>query len=405
MAVHMDSLAKIIGAATLQSTVQYRKHPYGKKGIREFLRDVMAMANAAVKGKRYIVIGAEIDRNGRPRFRSVNPEDFALRPDYQVIASEFIEPPIRIHYRSQTIDEKRIGIFEIGGCQDRPYMMRIDHSELLRRGDAYMRINDTAVKMGRRQLQLLFEKKFQDSVSSACIEIGFAGEIIYKDRILPTCDLSMLPSEVAGSKLKQMIEIRKRSNSSGATSMMARLTHARLYGSDIPYEDRSSEELFSEMRQLGEQYRDQDEYFLFEEQANDVQIVICNQGDEAIRDASLAVLIPNHEAVFVASHLPKSSRNGQLVDRDRAEQRDYPPVSVRNNAINVSVQLGDIPPGAPVAAFKVPLRLCVGDALAGKKLGVRYSLYAQNLRTPARGRLRLLLQRSSSATARRAGSL
>ena len=86
MAVHMDSLAKIIGAATLQSTVQYRKHPYGKKGIREFLRDVMAMANAAVKGKRYIVIGAEIDRNGRPRFRSVNPEDFALRPDYQVIA-------------------------------------------------------------------------------------------------------------------------------------------------------------------------------------------------------------------------------------------------------------------------------------------------------------------------------
>ena len=59
-------------------------------------------------------------------------------------------------------------------------MMRIDYSEKLRRGDAYMRVNDAAIKMGRRQLSDLFERKFRDSVSAGDIEIGFPGEIIHK---------------------------------------------------------------------------------------------------------------------------------------------------------------------------------------------------------------------------------
>ena len=53
-------------------------------------------------------------------------------------------------------------------------MMRIDHSQTLRRGDAYMRVNNAAIKMGRRQLMELFEKKFRDSVSAGDLEIEFA---------------------------------------------------------------------------------------------------------------------------------------------------------------------------------------------------------------------------------------
>jgi len=64
-------------------------------------------------------------------------------------------------------------------------MMRIDHSETLRRGDAFVRVKDTAIKLGRTQLQRLFEKKFHDAAAEKRIEIGFAGEIIHKDRSGP----------------------------------------------------------------------------------------------------------------------------------------------------------------------------------------------------------------------------
>ena len=50
------------------------------------------------------------------------------------------------------------------------------------------------------------------------------------------------------------------------------------------------------------------------------------------------------------------------------------------------------PTDAPVEVFETPLRLCIGRELAGRKLGIRYSLMASNLRQPAKGRLRLMFE-------------
>ena len=270
-------------------------------------------------------------------------------------------------------------------------MMRVDFSETLRRGDAYVRVNKSAVKMGRRQLQTLFEKKFKDSVSSSNIEIGFPGEIIHKDHTLPTCSLVELPSAVASSKLNELIEANERVQEQAANTMVARLTHARLFGSDSPYEERSTEEIMEEMKQLKKQYRDHDDHFLFEENKNDLQLVVFNQGEEPIRGASLTLVLPNHEVFYVATQLPKLPKGRNFVERLPAEQADYPAVNLRDDSIHVSVKLGDIEPGEPTDVFFTPLRVCVGDKLKGRRLGIQYSLFAQNLRSPAHGKLRLLL--------------
>jgi hypothetical protein len=269
-------------------------------------------------------------------------------------------------------------------------MMRIDHSESLRRGDAYQRVKNAAVKMGRRQLQSMFEAKFRESVSSANIEIGFPGEIIHKDHRVDVCDLSDLPSAIAGSKLRQLIEIKDGISMAGSSTMVARLTHARLFGTDSPYEERSKEELVEEMHQIERQYQNQDEHFLFEEHARQVQIVVYNQGDETIRDASLSIVMPNHAEFYVARSLPMIPNDDKFVARSADEQADYPSVSMADDAVQVSSKLGDIPPGEFVDVFEVPLRLCVGAGLQGKRFGMQYSLFAQNLRAPAKGKLRLL---------------
>ena len=271
-------------------------------------------------------------------------------------------------------------------------MMRIDFSETLRRGDAYVRAKDSAMKMGRRQLADLFERKFRDAVSASDIEIGFPGEIIHKDLALRTCDLSQLPSAEAGKKLKQLIEIQSGAKHSGSTTVMARLTHARLFGADDPYVDRSPDQLVQEMQELRHKFREQDGHFLYESRSERVQIVVYNQGDEPIIDASLSLVMPNHNEFYVADTLPRVPSKDGFADRTPDEIAAYPSVVLSDDSVQVTCKIGDIPVSEPVDVFISPLRVCAGADLKGKRFGIRYSLHGQNLRSPASGKLRLLFR-------------
>jgi hypothetical protein len=389
----MDNLLKIARTATPGTGIQFRKEKYGSDGIRSFLRDVLALANAEAEGARYIIVGADFDSKGRKTVHTIDAEDFSGKPSYQALANEYIEPPIRIRYKPVSIDGKRVGVFEIGDTQDRPYMMRIDYSERLRRGDAYVRSKTNTMKMGRRQLSELFEKKFRDSVSADDLEIGFAGEIIHKDLTLNCCDLSQLPSAEASKKLNQLIDIQLNSQQSGSTTVMARLTHARLFGANNPYVDRSPEQLLLEINELRAKYRDHDNHFLFESRGEKVQMVVYNQGNEPIIDASLSLVMPNHNAFYVADSLPKVKGRAGFANRSPDEIAAYPSVTLKDDSIHINRKIGDIPVGEPLEVFEAPLRLCIGDDLGGKRFGIRYSLHAQNLRSPAKGQLKIMFRR------------
>jgi len=379
----------MVVAATPSTVVQLRRDAYGSTDTGRFLRDVLAMANASVAGPRYIIVGAEADARGGKRLHGVPAQDFEGKPSYQGLVAEFIEPPIRVRYRPVIVEGICVGVFEIPDCHDKPYMMRIDHSETLRRGDAYARQRDTTVKLGRRQLQELFARKFRDAVSAERIEIGFPGDIIHKTLRMRSADLAGLPSAVASAKLKQLLEVRQISAESSSNTMVARLTHARLFGSDRPYESRSPSELMQEMAEIQRKYRDEDEHYLFEENASELQVVVYNQGDDALRDVSLSLIMPNHNSFHVASRLPQLLRDGRFVERSSTEQADYPAVSLRDDSALVTSTLGEIGADTLVEAFTLPLRVCVGHGLEGRRLGIRYSLQAANLRHPARGTLRL----------------
>jgi hypothetical protein len=385
----MDHLLNIARSGTPDSGVQFRSHAYGNDGVRSFLRDVLALANASVEGPRYIVVGVYFDEKGRKIKHAIDADDFAGKPSYQSLANEYIEPAVRIRYKPVSFDGTRVGVFEVGDCQDQPYMMRIDFDERLRRGDAYKRVNDAAIKMGRRQLMELFERKFRDSVSAGDIEVGFPGEIIHKERSIATCDLSQMPSALASQKLEEMLQIRRMSRSSGSTTMVARLTHARLYGTEAPYVDRSPDDILAELKEIRIKYRNQDNHFLFNDRAQELQLVIFNQGEDPINDASLSLALPNHTDFYVADTLPRRLVNDRFVDRSPDEIASYPAVSLKDSAIQVNCAVGDIPAGEPVNAFAVPLRLCVGSALRGRKFGLRYAVHGQNLRAPAEGQLKL----------------
>ncbi len=386
----MNRMAHIVQSEAPSDAAQFRKRAYGKGGLRDFLRDVLAIANASVEGHRYIVVGIEFDTQGRKRVHGVKRDDFSGKPAYTSLVNDYIEPPIHVRYEAVTVDDKQVGVFEIGDCDDRPYMMRVDHSETLRRGDAYLRVNNEAVKMGRRQLLALFEQRFQESVSAASIEVGFPGEIIHKKLKVPTCKLNKMPSAIAAAKLQELIDAKNQVHTSLVSTIVARLTHARLFGSDSPYEHRTVEELMAEMQQLKSQYRDHDDHYLYEQNATPLQLVVYNQGGEALRDAKYSLLLPVHDAFCVAGRLPKLRRDSSFAERTPREQSEYPVVTRRENAIRVTGSIDEVPAGEPVELLQTPLRICIGDALKGRRIGIQYQLSAANLRAPAKGTLRLL---------------
>ena len=107
--------------------------------------------------------------------------------------------------------------------------------------------------------------------------------------------------------------------------MVARLTHARLCGTDDPYEHRSPDEIMVELSEIRAKYSNQDNNFLFQDRTQELPLVGYNHGHDALVDASVTLALPNYNSFYVA------------------------------------------------------------DDLSGRRFGLRYALQAQDLRAPARG--------------------
>ncbi len=396
----MDRLAKLVRTAAPSTGIAFRARPYGRDGQRDFLRDVIAMANAPVEGPRHIVTGIDTGSGGRKIPTGIAAETLDEDAACVALVAEFVEPPVKIGYHLTSVDGAAVGVFEIADCRDRPYMMRRDFSETLRRGDAYVRTAETAVKLGRSQLASLFEQKFRAALSRDQIEVGFAGDILHKSLDIETADLDGLPSARAAAKLRQMAAIRSRARTRGSTTLIARLTHARLFGADDPYEDRPLDELEDEIRAIEADYRTDDDYFLFAERGQSLQLAVLNQGDETVRDASLAIALPASAGFHVADRPAPRRDDGEFSPACAEDAARYPSVSRRKNGVRVAVSIGDLPPGEIVRVFDHPLRIAAHTALAGRRFALQYSLLASNLGGPAEGKLRLRLVRQRE---RRAG--
>lgn len=365
-----------------------RKH-YGAGSIASFLRDVVALANSPAEGPRYLVVGVAVDEAGRRRYRDVPAADFSGDPPYVKLVGEYVEPALRLRYEPATINGVRVGVFEIDACHDQPYMLRVDHCERLRRGDAWAFAGGRATRLGRSQLQRMFEAHFRDAVSADRIEVGFPGDIVHKELDVATIDLEQRPSELARAKLKHVANVKRKSQGTGATTMLARLTHARLFGTEATYEDASPTDLLASGERTGDDYRGHDEHFMFELHGHRLQLVVANHGSEPLTGASLSLAMPTHRALFVADRLPPLVRDGEVVERGMLEADAYPGVVLREDAIRIAIPLGDIAPGAPFAVFDSPPRLAAGSALADRRLALRYTLTASNLRLPVKGKLRI----------------
>ena len=107
-------------------------------------------------------------------------------------------------------------------------------------------------------------------------------------------------------------------------------------------------------------------------------------------DASLSIVLQNNNALHVEDRLHNVPTKNGFIERTPEEIAAYPSVSLKDDSVHITSKVGDIPVGEPVEIFSAPLRICAGQELRGKRFGMRFALHGQNLRAPAKGKLRLM---------------
>lgn len=387
----MKTLENIIKEGQESALVLFRRGAYTKQSQEDLLRDVMSLANAKVEGQRVIILGAEAGEFGATVF-NIPREVIDGTHRYHGVIRDFIEPPLNMRAQSLTVDGKQLVAVILEDCEDKPYMMRADHSSRLRRGDAWIRVKTENQRMGRRQLEAVFANRFAEALFTGKVEIGFDGNMISQDMTIKTADADQLPSKDAKEKLTTLIEAKEAKGSvADENTFITRLTHARLFGADQPYQSHSVAELRSELDNLVERYRDRDDYFRFEQHGERVNLALINQSDQEIKGASIALMVPRASKFLLAKRIPRDPASELQARKVYDDESSYPTVSELEKAYQVTESLGNILPGQSLPAFKEPLRLFVDKGLAGQKVTLFYKLYGRNLRQPISGKLMLKL--------------
>ena len=383
----MDTLEKIVREGKESEQVLFRRGAYTKQSQEELLRDVVSLANAKGEGQRVIILGVEAGVHGATVF-NIPREAVDSTHRYHGVVRAFIEPPLNIYAQSLTVDGKQLVALILEDCQDKPYMMRADYSARLHRGDAWIRVNTENQRMGRRQLEAVFAHRFAETLYMGKVEIGFDGNMLSQEMTIKTADAELLPSKDAKQKLTTLIEAKEQKGTvADENTFITRLTHARLFGADQPYQSHSVSELRKELDNLVERYGGRDDYFRFEQHGGKVNLVLVNQSDQELKGASIALMVPRSSKFLLARRVPVNPANELKARKVYDDESSYPTVSELDKAYQVTESLGNLLPGQTSLAFKEPLRLFADKSLAGQKVTLFYKLYGRNLRQPISGKL------------------
>ncbi len=378
----MIELNDLIKFENENTSLDFKAKQYLKPSFEDLIKDILSMANANVLGDRHIIVGVKHYPSGRRKYFSIDESEFMDSATYHQLIRENVEPEIHFDYVPHQFDGHRLGIFRIYDCDNQPYMMRKTFGGL-KKGDAYIRKGTHQPPLIREDLDRIWER--QKNEFTAPIRIGFDSSGTPKEITVAATAKLTLPSDRAAEKIRAILAKRAKS----PTEEMLRLTvlPARLFGASVPYENRSSEELRENLEHVKEAYRSDDLHELYEVNAARVNLVIVNEGETYVEDASITIKIQKVDGLRVANRIHALPQRAGLfevgsIPISSVFAMNYPKVSNHMQYIEVRHSIGNLRHGIPTRAFEEPLRIVLEDTLIGQKVYLHCSLFGKQLRAP-----------------------
>lgn len=382
----MDGFEQLIRFEVANSAVAFRKRAYGVADRQELLRDLLGLANAVVKGPRYIFLGVD-DTVGGDR-KIVGISDAARAEVHGLcthLVNNFLDPPLPVRVEEAIIDRKKIIIIVLLDCHGQPYLLKTNASGSMRQGSGWIRQGTKYRRLMRADFQRIFEETLLSPGTGADVRVGFASRILETALRLPVMRLEQLPSEVASNKLRRMLEARQaaRKPSGEAISRIQRLVHAQVFGPNEVYRANGTTTLVEMLDSTPDDFEAADRHYAYEDRAHKLNLVLENLGDGAFEGGVLVLDVPRIEGVELAERIWPSPDGSQPVPDG------YPALDAGLRTMRAQTPVGPIQPGARTMALRQPLRLCLREPAIGKTIPINYSLHSRSLRAPLSGSLQI----------------
>ncbi len=388
----MARIEDLIRYQNEHTALQLRPTQYGTHEYDRFLQDVLAMANAEVRGQRIIILGAGSDPVQGRTLTGFRREELDSLRVYKQLVETHIEPPIELRCRACQIDERWFGVLLLDECKDPPYVLKHDLPPALKAGDSWIRRGTTQSRLLRRDLDRCYARKLERSVFRARIDIGFHGSRLSKSIEVPALADYQPPSAVASARLRTVIEAREllERNRQLVSTAIRRLTHVRVYGDDVNYESRSLERLQLDLEGVSAQYREKDLYCRYEKLGQRINLTAVNRSAEPIIDGSVTLLLPADAGIEVAPAIFED----RLLSIEKAaapaaltNHAAYPTVGASAGFIRITATVGDLPCNTPRDLFREPLRVVATETAIGRTIPLELTLHGRNLAAPVVTRL------------------
>jgi hypothetical protein len=382
----MSSLEKVIRSARAGPAIVFRERAYGELERKGFLREILGLANAFVDGPRYLIMGVRGDGPDDRVFVGISAADLSEANElYRAQISRFIGPPLEIVLESLELDGVTVAILALNACAEQPYLLQENVSNSMREGSGWIRRSTGLARLGRADLQQLFEKSAQGLVTSSTIQVGFAGDGLLEEITLGVLDLNDLPSRLAGEQVRKLMEAKLASQSLAGrtTTRIERAMHARQTGGVQPHQYFSENTLKRRSSEIEDDHREADDYYEYEIRTHYVNVSLANFGAVDLLDGILTLDIPRLDGLGISESIRVAP------GREKECPAGYPTVETGERSIRVESTIESVPRGATVPAFSEPLRIWVRPPLAGKTLPVDYALHATSLEEPVVGTLRI----------------
>lgn len=156
-----NAIHKLIEDAVECEYVDFKQSNVYMKNQESLIKDIMAMANAAYEGKKYILLGIKDHQNGEREVIGLEDFDNKDSSNYQQLILNNVEPDIDLKYYTVDYQGKLIGVFEIDNNCERPYMMKKDYSKTLKKGYCLIRKGSQQSVASRSDLMQLISANNQ----------------------------------------------------------------------------------------------------------------------------------------------------------------------------------------------------------------------------------------------------
>lgn len=405
----MLTLDEMIEFENESTVLDFKREEYRSQEYEKLIKDVMSMANAPINQTKYIIIGVKDIPGEDKQFQGL--DYITDQANLENIIQENIEPIVKFKYYSYDYKGIMLGIMEIYGNNNQPYMMKKDYKNLCK-GDIWIRKGTRLSRANREDLDRMLNYRNNNSFVSN-IKLGFDNTINDNTvAIVPTIDKSESPSNKVKVQYEQHLQklkdyINKGTKENERQPLSYLIGHVGLFSEYRPDKKEirigyselglpiyiNEDDLVDKIKNVHKDYYNEDYYFYFEEKSIKINFMILNDGNSFLEEVSIKFWF-SKKIFNVAMDLPEKPKDNYdfLSINSTYTGSGYPEVTTESENYLVEEYFPSIRHKEPTKVFEEDLRVLVIKDKVGETYKIPYRISARNLYEPLNGEITITLQ-------------